>query len=73
MWSLDYGQCPGYEDKLMAMEAWGSGGDADNMWGKTASCTRKEAREVFGVSRGRLSYYLGDWWWNGEVQKKVEA
>lgn len=35
------------------------------MWNRTANCIREIAREVL-VSRG-------DWWWNGAVQRKVEA
>lgn len=25
------------------------------------------------VSRGNFGGYRGDWWWNGEVKRKVEA
>ncbi|XP_019259281.1 PREDICTED: uncharacterized protein LOC109237425 [Nicotiana attenuata] len=31
------------------------------------------AREVLGVSKGYLSGHIGDWWWDGDVQGKVEA
>ncbi|XP_059310063.1 uncharacterized protein LOC132061229 [Lycium ferocissimum] len=40
---------------------------------RTSSCIREAAREVLGVSRGRRGGHRGDWWWNGEVQGKVEA
>ncbi|KAL3363599.1 hypothetical protein AABB24_012720 [Solanum stoloniferum] len=47
--------------------------DADTMWNKAASCIREVASEVLGVSRGKFGGHKGDWWWNGEVQGKVEA
>ena len=31
---------------------WEEGEDADDMWLKMATCVRKVASEVFGVSRG---------------------
>ncbi|XP_019261763.1 PREDICTED: uncharacterized protein LOC109239630 [Nicotiana attenuata] len=36
-------------------------------------CIRKAAREVLGVSKGYAGSHKGDWWWNGEVQGKVET
>ncbi|XP_059284900.1 uncharacterized protein LOC132038212 [Lycium ferocissimum] len=60
-------------EKLMAMVAWDSKGDVSSMWDRTASSIRKAAREVLGVSRGRRGEHRGDWWWNGEVQGKVET
>lgn len=41
--------------KLMAMEAWGSSGDANSTWDNIAGCIREAAREVLGISRGRLN------------------
>ncbi|KAG5623258.1 hypothetical protein H5410_008476 [Solanum commersonii] len=60
-------------EKLIGMGAWSGSGDADTMWNKTASCIREVASKVLGVSRGNLGGHKGDWWWNGEVQGKVEA
>ncbi|XP_047260116.1 uncharacterized protein LOC124892997, partial [Capsicum annuum] len=40
---------------------------------KEAEEERETTREVLGVSRGLSSKYQGDWWWNEEVKKKVEA
>ncbi|XP_075076782.1 uncharacterized protein LOC142163398 [Nicotiana tabacum] len=37
-----------------------------------ANCIREAAREVLGVSKGYLGCHRGDWWWNAEVQGKVE-
>ncbi|KAG5568797.1 hypothetical protein H5410_064201 [Solanum commersonii] len=60
-------------EKLIGMGVWSGNGDADAMWNKAASCIREVASKVLGVSRGNLGGHKGDWWWNGEVQGKVEA
>ncbi|KAG5622619.1 hypothetical protein H5410_007837 [Solanum commersonii] len=60
-------------EKLIGMGAWSGNGDADAMWNKAASCIREVASKVLGVSRGNSGGHKGDWWWNGEVQGKVEA
>ncbi|XP_059313140.1 uncharacterized protein LOC132064241 [Lycium ferocissimum] len=60
-------------EKLRVMGAWESSGEATDMWDRTASCIREAAREVLGVSKGSRCLHRGDWWWNGEVQEKVEA
>ncbi|XP_060196986.1 uncharacterized protein LOC132626214 [Lycium barbarum] len=60
-------------DKLKDMGAWDSSGDATSMWDKTANCIRVVAKEVLGVSTGSRGQHRGDWWWNGEVQGRVEA
>ncbi|XP_019232496.1 PREDICTED: uncharacterized protein LOC109213191 [Nicotiana attenuata] len=39
----------------------------------TTNCIREAAREVLGVSKGFSGGHKGDWWWNEEVQRKVEA
>lgn len=57
----------------MAMGAWTSSRDASSMWSATTTCIREAAREVLGVSRGYSSRHKGYWWWNEEVQEKVEA
>ncbi|KAG5571748.1 hypothetical protein H5410_061514 [Solanum commersonii] len=59
-------------EKLMEMGAWSGSGDADTMWNKAASCIREFASTVLEVSRGNFGGHKGDWWWNGEVQGKVE-
>ncbi|XP_060202733.1 uncharacterized protein LOC132631151 [Lycium barbarum] len=60
-------------EQLRAMGAWRSSGDASSMWTTTAANIREAAREVLGVSKGYSDKHKGDWWWNGEVQGKVEA
>ncbi|XP_060190284.1 uncharacterized protein LOC132619373 [Lycium barbarum] len=71
--SLTLSSAQELREKLMALEAWEIRGDASSMWDRTSSCIREAAREVLGVSRGRRGGHRGDWWWNREVQGKVEA
>ncbi|XP_070016959.1 uncharacterized protein [Nicotiana sylvestris] len=59
--------------KLVTMGAWRSSGDASAIRTMTAQCIRKDAREVLGISKGYSSGHKGDWWWNGEVQEKVDT
>jgi hypothetical protein len=42
------------------------------MWLKMATCVRKVASEVFGVSRGGKQEGKDTWWWNDEVQKAIK-
>ncbi|XP_019232640.1 PREDICTED: uncharacterized protein LOC109213312 [Nicotiana attenuata] len=55
------------------MGAWRSSGDASSMWITTSNCIREAAREVLGVSKGYSGGHKAEWWWNEEVQGKVEA
>jgi hypothetical protein len=50
---------------------WEEGEDADDMWLKMATCVRKVASEVFGVSRGGKREAKDTWWWNDEVQRAI--
>ncbi|XP_019225158.1 PREDICTED: uncharacterized protein LOC109206757 [Nicotiana attenuata] len=59
--------------KLLTMGAWKSGGDASAMWTTITQCIMEAARVVLGVSKGYSGGHKGDWWWNGEVQGKVET
>ncbi|XP_075089928.1 uncharacterized protein LOC142171468 [Nicotiana tabacum] len=59
--------------RLLAMGAWRSSGEASGMWTMTANSIREVAREVLGVSKGYSGGHRGDWWWNAEVQGKVEG
>ncbi|XP_070003355.1 uncharacterized protein [Nicotiana sylvestris] len=60
-------------EKLLAMGAWRSSGDASYMWSMTTNYIREAAREVLGVTKEFSGGHKGDWWWNEEVQGKVEA
>ncbi|XP_070032218.1 uncharacterized protein [Nicotiana tomentosiformis] len=60
-------------ENMLAMGAWRSSGDVSSMWTSIANCIREAAREVLGVSKGYSGCHKGDWWWNEEVQGKVDA
>jgi hypothetical protein len=51
---------------------WEEGADIDDMWLKMATCVRKVASEVFGVSRGGKQEVKETWWWNDEVQRAIK-
>ncbi|KAG2644715.1 hypothetical protein PVAP13_2KG375891 [Panicum virgatum] len=51
---------------------WEEGEDADDMWLKMATCVRKVASEVFGVSKGGKQEGKDTWWWNDEVQRAIK-
>lgn len=60
-------------DKLTTVGVWRSSGDAFGMWNKKASRIREAAREMLRVLKANFGEHQGDWWWNGEVQGRVEA
>ena len=37
-----------------------------------ATCVRKVASEVFGMSRGGKQEGKDTWWWNDEVQRAIK-
>ncbi|XP_075099460.1 uncharacterized protein LOC142176236 [Nicotiana tabacum] len=39
----------------------------------TAQIIKEATREVLGVTKGYSGGHKRDWWWNGEVQGKVET
>nr|XP_009591395.1 uncharacterized protein LOC104088425 [Nicotiana tomentosiformis] len=60
-------------ERLLAMGAWKSSGDTIAMWSMTTNYIREAAREVLRVTKGYTGRHIGDWWWNVEVQGKVEV
>ncbi|XP_047270389.1 uncharacterized protein LOC124899527 [Capsicum annuum] len=57
---------------MAGMGMWKYKGDVDVMWDRAAICITKIAREMLGVLNGRAGRHNGDWWWNEELNKKVE-
>ncbi|KAG2633075.1 hypothetical protein PVAP13_2NG287403 [Panicum virgatum] len=51
---------------------WEEGEDADDMWLKMATCVRKVASEVLGVSTGGKQEGKDTWWWNDEVKRAIK-
>nr|XP_009762969.1 PREDICTED: craniofacial development protein 2-like [Nicotiana sylvestris] len=49
-------------EKLLAMRAWMSRGDASSMWFTTTNCISVTAKEVLGVTKGSLGGHRGDLW-----------
>ncbi|XP_016493478.2 uncharacterized protein LOC107812823 [Nicotiana tabacum] len=43
------------------------------MWTSTTNCILEADTEVLGVLKGHPNGHKEDWWWNGQVQKKVKA
>jgi hypothetical protein len=56
-----------FKERMLGEGPWEEGEDADDMWLKMATCVRKVASEVFGVSRGGKREAKDTWWWNDEV------
>ncbi|XP_016461342.1 uncharacterized protein LOC107784693 [Nicotiana tabacum] len=71
--ALTKAKAQGLRETLLAMGAWRNSGDVSSMWTMIANCIREVAREVLGVSKCYSGGHKGDWWWNEEVQGKVEA
>ena len=51
-WKLRGEAAQAFKEKMLGEGPWKEGEDADDMWLKMATCVRKVASEVFGVSRG---------------------
>ena len=51
-WKLRGEAAQAFKEKMLGEWPWEEGENADDMWLKMATCVRKVASEVFGVSRG---------------------
>jgi hypothetical protein len=51
---------------------WSEEEDANNIWAKMATCIRKVASEVFGMTKGSRGEPKNTWWWNENVQKAIK-
>jgi hypothetical protein len=69
-WKLRGEAVQTFKDSMLGKGPW-EGEDADDMWLKMATCVRKVASEVFGVSRGKQEA-KDTWWWNDEVQRVIK-
>lgn len=48
-------------------------GDVDQIWTDVANSIRSAARQILRVSSGKESAYRESWWWDDEVQAKVQT
>ncbi|XP_075096205.1 uncharacterized protein LOC142174324 [Nicotiana tabacum] len=55
------------------MGSWKNSGNATTIWATTVNNIREATREVLGFTKGYPGRRIGDWWWNTEVQGKVEV
>ena len=60
-----------FKEKVIEEGPWKDEGDA-NMWEKMATCVRKVASEVLGVTNGSGCDSKDTWWWNEDVQKAIK-
>jgi hypothetical protein len=51
-WKLRGEEAQTFKERMLGEGPWEEGADVDDMWLKMATCVRKVASEVFGVSRG---------------------
>ena len=51
-WKLRGEAAQTFMERMLGEGLWEEGEDADDMWIKMATCVRKVASEVFGVSKG---------------------
>jgi hypothetical protein len=51
---------------------WSEEEDAKNMWVKMATCIKKVASEVFGVTKGSKGEPKDTWRWTEDVQKAIK-
>jgi hypothetical protein len=61
-----------FKERVFVEGAWSEEEDANNMWVKMATCIRKVASEVFGVTKGSRGEPKDTWWWTEDVQKAIK-
>ena len=71
-WKLKGEAAQTFTERMLREGSWEEGEDANDMWLKMATCVRRVAVEVFGVSRGGIQKGKDTWWWNDEVQGAIK-
>jgi hypothetical protein len=61
-----------FRERVFVKGAWSEEEDTNNMWVKMATCIRKVALEVFGVTKGSSGESKDTWWWTEDVQKAIK-
>ncbi|PWZ22060.1 Craniofacial development protein 2 [Zea mays] len=71
-WKLKGETSEVFRERVFVEGAWSEEKDANNMWVKMATCIRKVASEVFGVTKGSRGEPKDTWWWTEDVQKSIK-
>jgi hypothetical protein len=72
LWKLKGETSEVFKETVFVEGAWSEEEDATNMWVKMATCIRKVASEVFGVTKGSRGEPKDNWWWTENVQKAIK-
>ncbi|WVZ49707.1 hypothetical protein U9M48_001039 [Paspalum notatum var. saurae] len=71
-WKLKGEASEDFKRRVISEGSWEEGENADNTWGKMATCIRKVAAEVLGVTKGSKGATKDTWWWNEDVQQALK-
>jgi hypothetical protein len=71
-WKFRGEEAQTFKERMLGKGPWEEGTDVDDMWLKMATCVRKVASKVFGVSRGGKQEVKETWWWNNKVQRAIK-
>ena len=66
-WKLERKASKVFKENVIEEGPWNDEGDANSMWEKMATCIRKVASEVLGVTKGSECDSKDTWWWNEDV------
>ena len=61
-WKLEGEASKVFKEKVIEEGPWNVEGDANSMWEKMATCVRKVASEVLGVTKGSGCDSKDTWW-----------
>ena len=71
-WKLKEAASEDFKRRVITEGSWEEGEDANNTWEKMATCIRKVAAEVLGVTKASKGATKETWWWNEDVQKALK-
>jgi hypothetical protein len=71
-WKLKEEATKIFKERVLKEGPWHEGGDANSMWMKMSTCTRKVASEKFVVIKAGKCETKETWWWNDKVQNAIK-
>ncbi|PWZ33919.1 hypothetical protein Zm00014a_015628 [Zea mays] len=71
-WKLKEDISKVFKERVFVEGTWSEEEDAKNMWVKMATCIKKVASEVFGVTKGSKGEPKDTWRWTEDVQKAIK-